>query len=144
MTIFVGDVLHLYFTTIHPPNYKYCIVIRTTPRILCVLINSDLTEFAKSTAGVVETHAPIYAEECGPLRKPKSWIGCADHFGLDLEMVVETLAENPEFHCGRVSREVAQRIVDAMKHAYMLSPRKRLLGTEQLVDAFGLPVPDIS
>lgn len=137
MSIEVGDVLHLYFTTIHKPAYKYCIVFRTEPRIGCVLINSELTEFAKSTPIIRDSHAAIMSDECAPLVRD-SWIGCADHFGLDRSEAIRCLEANPEFHCGKIPAAVAQRVVDTMNNTERLSVRKRKLGTEQLIQAYNL------
>lgn len=124
MNIEVGDVLHLYFTTIHKPAYKYCIIIRTEPRIGCVLINSELTEFAKSRPTIRDSYTKIMADECTPLVRD-SWIGCADHFRLDRSEAIRCLEENPEFHCGKIPAEVAQRVVNTMNSTERLSVRKR-------------------
>lgn len=133
----VGDVLHLYFTTIHIPAYKYCIVIQLEPRPSCVLINSELTEFAKSRPMVRDTYAPILATECAPLRYD-SWIGCADHVGFDLNDAIQSLEKNPNYHYGKTSCAVACRIIETMKNSDTLSDRKRRIATEQLSISFNL------
>ena len=137
MNIEVGNVLHLYFNLIHPPNYKYCIVVQTEPLIRCVLINSDLTEFAKSKPEIADEFAPISPDECGPLFK-SSWIGCGDIFGIDAAEALQTLKDCPDFHYGSISADVAQRIVNTINSAQSLSAVKKSRSTEQLISKYGL------
>lgn len=122
--IAVGDVFHLRCNLCNPPKNKFFVVALHDP-LKMFLINSDATDFQKSSPAIMAAQARIFASEHTFLEYD-SLIGC-DHLTHEyrLDQLRDLVLRNPTIRIGHLSDRAKEAVGQALKGNELI-PRKYL------------------
>lgn len=110
-----GAILHLYCEFTTPPKNKFLVVASTEPRLLLLVVNSEINQFYIRRS-MEHLHVPL-APEIYPFLKKESFANCVEtHNAFTLEQVHELVIDNyNETLKGHLSPDCRKAIYLAIK-----------------------------
>jgi hypothetical protein len=124
MPLCPGDIVHLYVQSLANPKNKFAIIACVEPKVLFLLISSEMTEFVQSQDEIRAGHILILAAEHTFLRYD-SWVNCVEPHSCDRATLERDCDRGASQKVGKMSGNLLLQLLQTVSATRLLATRDK-------------------